>query len=277
MLAQPTVTKHISVLEKETGRLIFDRSNRPIRLTPWGEEFVLLAQQLIEMSDSLTSQASRADMTRRITVAVTHMIVRRLLLPPLMAFRADNPHTRVSITGHPAYGVLRAVLAGDADIGIGIIPVDSSLYGLEYEHLIDMSWVLLTPKGHPFVGSPPDSLEEIAAHPLILPPPGRYGRNKIQAELHRLNLDYEIALEVAFADVIKDCVAGGLGLGILGDANILPEDAAQMTIIDIGHILPKDVLGIVRRSDYQLPSAARGFVDVVRSYAVLVEKEGIPS
>ena len=52
-LGQPTVTTHIRKLEEEMGTALFDRSKRPIRLTPSGAALIELAAPLIEGIDDL--------------------------------------------------------------------------------------------------------------------------------------------------------------------------------------------------------------------------------
>ena len=68
-LGQPTVTTHIRKLEEEMGTVLFDRSKRPIRLTPSGAALVDLAASLIEGIDDLVESTTQAERQSLITVA----------------------------------------------------------------------------------------------------------------------------------------------------------------------------------------------------------------
>ena len=52
-LTTPTLTKHISALEREMGVILFDRSPQGVRLTADGEKRVELAKQLVACYDAL--------------------------------------------------------------------------------------------------------------------------------------------------------------------------------------------------------------------------------
>ena len=71
-LGQPTVTTHIRKLEEEMGSALFDRSKRPIRLTPSGAALVELAAPLVEGIDDLVQSTTLAEQESLITVATTN-------------------------------------------------------------------------------------------------------------------------------------------------------------------------------------------------------------
>ena len=57
-IGQPTVTTHIKKLEKELGKVLFDRVRRPIQLTRAGAALAHLATPLVEGIDALATTAS---------------------------------------------------------------------------------------------------------------------------------------------------------------------------------------------------------------------------
>ena len=50
-VVQTTVSSRISVLEKELGTALFERTNKQVRLTKQGELFLPYAQRIIDLSD----------------------------------------------------------------------------------------------------------------------------------------------------------------------------------------------------------------------------------
>lgn len=57
-IAQSTVTNRISELEKELNLSLFSRNNRSVELTPEGEQFLVYAEKVIDLTDSSIPEIS---------------------------------------------------------------------------------------------------------------------------------------------------------------------------------------------------------------------------
>lgn len=54
-ISQPAVTKHIAILEKEIGSALFLRIGVKVIMTQKGEEFLLIAKEIIALYQSFDS------------------------------------------------------------------------------------------------------------------------------------------------------------------------------------------------------------------------------
>ena len=66
MIAQPSLSKSVSELEKEMGITIFYRNNRGIYLSEDGSKFLSYARQVVEQSELLEQQFKQKETTRRV-------------------------------------------------------------------------------------------------------------------------------------------------------------------------------------------------------------------
>lgn len=66
MIAQPSLSKSVSELEKEMGITIFYRNNRGIYLSEDGTKFLAYARQVVEQADLLEQQFKQKEAARRV-------------------------------------------------------------------------------------------------------------------------------------------------------------------------------------------------------------------
>lgn len=66
LIAQPSISKSVSELEKEMGILIFCRNNRGTYLSEEGSKFLSYARQVVEQAELLEHQYKEKEMIRRI-------------------------------------------------------------------------------------------------------------------------------------------------------------------------------------------------------------------
>lgn len=72
-ISQPSLTKGIKELEKEIGIHIFERTNKGIKLSKEGEEFLAYARQVLEQADILEERYShRSNVKQEFCVSTQH-------------------------------------------------------------------------------------------------------------------------------------------------------------------------------------------------------------
>ncbi len=121
---QPAVSAQVRKLEDELGGPLFDRSLPPPALTERGRELYPRALRLLEEADALEAELRSGDgePRGRVTLAAGLAVIEGFLPPVLGPFRARHPRVRVTLLNRPSEGILRAVLDGRADLGLGWLP-----------------------------------------------------------------------------------------------------------------------------------------------------------
>ncbi|MDP7102246.1 MAG: LysR family transcriptional regulator [SAR202 cluster bacterium] len=261
-MGQPTVTTHIKKLEAELGATLFDRFKRPIQLTSVGKTLAEVATPLVEGIDALAQTASEAEERGPVVVASTPDIIPHTLLRVVRVFLARHPHIHLRINSATRREVVRRVVIGDADMGI--VAHDDMDDQLDFEGLFVYDRALITPKDHPLLEEPLESLTQVAKWPLILMGPGTHTREMLEAELRRHGVDYEIIVELDSLDMIKRYVALGMGVSIGPKLAIDPQDEHELGVVSLSHLLPFEQGGIITPRGKRLSPAAEKFAAVMR-------------
>ena len=73
-ISQPALTRRIQQLEKWCGRLLFDRSKAPLRLTTAGEEFRPIAERLVDELQAFRKRGDRTPTGRSLRCMSLHSL-----------------------------------------------------------------------------------------------------------------------------------------------------------------------------------------------------------
>ena len=102
--------------------------------------------------------------------------------------------------------------------------------------------VLVVPAGHSLAGVERPTLEQLAAHTLVLYHPTVTGRTRIDQAFARARLEPVVALEAIDSDVIKTYVRLGLGVGIVTELAMRGETAEpDLVSRPLGHLFGTNV------------------------------------
>lgn len=226
-MTQPNVTQQIAALEKEFKLLLFDRSQRQLRLTPAGEALLVECDRLF---------AETGDIERRIHNASGGIQHRRIggtmtaggyLLPPLAAdFMAQTPRYNIGIRIGNTREISDLLKTRSLDLALVEGPFDR-IYFLSRRFCEDTLLAVAAP------GVLPEqfSLAEYIQHGgrFILREAGSGTRWYFDLFLKKNNLPdlpESALIEVNSFDAIKNLVRRGNGITIISELAVRDEVAA---------------------------------------------------
>lgn len=147
---QPIVSKRITEAEIELKVKLFDRSTAGARLTPAGEDFVVVARRIIADFDRMTrrARASGAGTVGRVIVGFYQSLSAGAFHVAVSDFRKQYPDIDLELVEWPLLDMTAGVLSGALDACVilgdaGKCEVFDTV-ALWAEHL-----VVALPKGHP--------------------------------------------------------------------------------------------------------------------------------
>lgn len=99
-LTQPALSRSIRALEDELGQPVFDRGGRRSALTPFGEEVLQRARQLVSDADDLGAigERLRAGLAGRLRIGLGSGPGALLMTPLMMRMAATHPRLRLEIS-----------------------------------------------------------------------------------------------------------------------------------------------------------------------------------
>lgn len=231
-MTQPAVSQAVAELETRSGVRLFDRSVRPLGLTPAGW---LLRQRASALVADALQIAPMLRETRKGKLPLIRLglvdSLSRTLTPPLAEFFMNTVEQTAILLGLTAFHA-SALMARQLDMILGVDElVDTD--GLERWPLLDEPYVVLLPKTLAKRFAAPQLAELAEAAPLI-----RFSaRSKTGAEidqhLRRLRLEIPRRLEFDTPYAVTAAVAAGLGWAI----------TTALCVIEAG--LPMDPLEIL--------------------------------
>jgi DNA-binding transcriptional LysR family regulator len=262
LLRQPAVTLHIQELERETGVTLLDRSKRPVQLTAAGTHLAELAKPLLKQVDSLPTETAEFAQQGKLTVAATPEMSRNMLVDGIVSYREAYPDTRLFVRGGPLPEVLRMVRDREADLAF--VPINERFGDFNVETLFTNERVLLASHGHPIFDKPIETLEQIAAWPLIVGRGTRDNPSYIEGKFNQSGLDYNVIMRLDSFDAIKRYVAKGMGISIMPRVVLEPDDEENFSIVGLAHLLDIQRVGIITVRDTSLSGPAQRFVEILK-------------
>lgn len=224
-LTQPTVSSHISSLEKELGATLIDRRGKESRLTKQGRAFYNYAITLINTRDrALVAMGVFGSEIRGWLDIKTSSIPGQYLVPKLVAdFHKEYPEVRFRVTQSDSADVWCDISDNLGEIGFTGEFNDN---GLKYEFLFQEPAVLITPATDKFkklrAASEEIKLEDIADEMFIWREEGSATRRTFEKKLAEKGIPARsnaIAV-VNSLEVVKQFVKNGLGVSVLTGAAV---------------------------------------------------------
>jgi LysR family hydrogen peroxide-inducible transcriptional activator len=213
-VSQPALSQQILALEELCGTPLFDRLRSGIRLTPFGREFIGLAQDVIKRAEALDSfvlgHAGQPDRPIRFGLIPT---VAPYLLPEIFpALTKGLPGLDFTVSENRTEALISGLFDGSLDVAlIGTAAPDSGP-SLVSRALFDDPFVLATSRGEGTTA--PVSLANLAPERILLLDEGHCFRDQTIAAC-RLGSDPARTFAATSLSTIVEFVANGQGVTLL--------------------------------------------------------------
>lgn len=124
-VTQPTLSMQIQKLEEELDIQIFDRSKKPIELTPIGEEIVKQARNIVNESKRMQDVIDREKgyIGGTFYLGIIPTVMPTLLPMFLKSFSVKFPHVRLKIEELNTDEIISRLLEGHLDAAIAATPL----------------------------------------------------------------------------------------------------------------------------------------------------------
>jgi molybdate transport repressor ModE-like protein len=257
---QSNVSAHISRLEKELGVQLVDRASG--RLTEDGQVVVERGRRIInELEDIEADINSTAVIEGDTRLGVLGTTGRWLLPSFLTALRTAHPRVRATVFEGSTSTLIPPLVTGDLDAALVNFPVDEP--GLDVEPLFAEELLLICTADHPWASLESITMQQLAEHPLLLPPRNAQLRRIIDRAAGSQRVSLQPQVEIDGVRLITSLALDGFGPAIV-PATALPKHFAG----DIRRIaipqLPRRMVGWASRRRPLPNKATRAALEVAR-------------
>jgi DNA-binding transcriptional LysR family regulator len=228
-LTQAAVSQRVQALERELGVPLFRRAAGKVELTDAGRRLHGYARRILDLHREAREEVTgrEAPVGGELAIAASS-IPGDYLLPSLLAtFGARHPQVRVRAAVGDSTAVIGLVESGA--VSLGLVGRKSGRADLEFRHLANDRIVVVAPPGHVLAKKKRVTLDQLAAHPLVLREAGSGLRHSFEAALARAErslADFRVALELGSNEAIQGAVSSGAGVAVLSALAVRKEVAA---------------------------------------------------
>ena len=275
-LTQPTVSAHISGLEKELNTRLLIRNTKDVELSEEGERLYEYAKQITLLTEQIVQEfGSEPDVEEQSTVTIAASTVpAQYLLPEILAkFRQKYPKEQFQILESDSTGVVEQVAARTVDIGL--TGTELSKKHCEFLPFYEDDLIVITPNTEQFrrrkQGKEDTVLEWLRSEPLIMREEGSGTRKETMKILQQLGLRIEglnVIASVENPEIIKRSVSSGMGISVL--SALSARDAVSNGSVlgfSLGEMQGKRQIYVVYNKNFRLsPGAERVLKTIKKMY-----------
>ena len=269
-LSQPTISAHISALEKELGVRLFDRLGRSILPTQAAEILYKYAQNAF---DSLAGAKAEIGLLQKrvageLTVGGSTIPAHYMLPGILFKFLAKYP----DVTTYLAIGDTGKIIdqVAEGRLAVGLVGAREDSRDLKFVPVLEDELVVIAPPG---IMSGPNvriAAKNLLDFPWVIREPGSGTWEAFEKAFVRIGLDIRnlrAAVCVESTMAVLACVRAGLGLSVTSRL-------VARSLLESGQAVEVHAEGLaMRRSFYLTYHKRRYFFPVVRYFIDFVRQE----
>jgi DNA-binding transcriptional LysR family regulator len=267
-LTQPTLTRALQEVERTLGVALFERTNRGLAPTPYGEIFArhakIVLAQLRHAAEEL--QNLRIGYSGKVTVG-TLLAASASILPDAIALlKKERPEVAISVVVGTYDLLMPSLLAGDLDMVLGRLPEEGRSRALLYEEFYAEPVCLVTRPAHPLLRKRRLGLRDLANEPWLLPLP----ETALRRQIERAFLEASVPVP---KNVIES-VSILTNRALLRKSDCIAVMPYHVALDDVEHgllaILPVKLqsietpVGAILRAPGELPPAAAALLECLR-------------
>ena len=270
-LTQPTISAHISSLEKELNVRLFVRNTKEVSLSDNGKDLYKYAKQMVDLQGKIEEHfGMKKDSGKHcITIAASTIPAQYLLPKVLMCFNEKYPEEQFKIKETDSAQVLTQIVDCMADVGFTGTVLEKK--HCKYIPFYKDELVIIAPnteKYRRFQEECPNDISWLKREHVIMREEGSGTRKEAEKQLRSAGVnmaDLEIIASIENQETIKKSVRQGIGVSILSRLAATDEaKAGQMLIFPIPGADEGRDINVVYNRNYQLSRSAERFIKIVK-------------
>lgn len=218
-LTQPTISAHISSLEKELNARLFVRNTKEVKLSVEGKKLYECAKKMVDLEREIEDIFFCEEKRKNYITISASTIPAQYLLPKILAKFSDKyPKEQFEIKETDSAHVVEQVIDRKTDIGFTGTMLDKKQ--CRYLPFYEDELIIITPnKEHFRTLQKNDNYEEwIQKEPIIMREEGSGTRKEAEKQLKKKGIRVEelnIVASIENQETIKCLVENGMGISII--------------------------------------------------------------
>jgi len=270
-LTQPTVSAHISSLEKELNVRLFIRNTKEVNLSDDGKELYKYAKQMIDLQKKIEERFSAKKEAGKhcISIAASSIPAQYLLPKVLMRFNEKFPDEQLKILEADSGEVVTKVVDHMVDIGFTGTVLEKK--HCKYLPFYKDELVIVTPATEKYLALQEklsNDISWIKKEAFIMREEGSGTRKEAEKQLQNAGIAVEslnVIASIGNQEAIKKSVRQGMGISVM--SRLAAEDeieSGRLLIFPIPGASEGRDINLVYNKNYELSRSAERFIRVVK-------------
>lgn len=261
-VSQSSASQAVQFLEERLGAALFDRSQRPLALTPAGEVYFGGCRDLLESLRDVEDQvrSMRNTISGRLRIAAIYSAGLPQVEADVKKFEDLHPHVDVRVDYLHPDEVYARVLADEAELGIVSFPRDGGeISSIAWQ---EQSLVLVVPPNHKLAQVDSIPVARLDGCSYVAFTPDLTVRKKIDRWLRGAKTAVHVNHEFDNIENIKRAVEAGTGVAILPRPAVEREvEQGSLVTVQFADVKWSRPLGFIHKRHKSLINAAERFVE----------------
>jgi LysR family hydrogen peroxide-inducible transcriptional activator len=265
-ISQPALSAQIATLEAALGQQLFERRARQVRLTPFGEQFDIRAQEILRSAETLSDFARSEGGTNltRLRLGVIPTIAPYLLPSLIGRITVNHPEIDLLVRETMTHRLIEELGEGKLDCAIVALPVSEP--SLTEVALFEESLVLVRHARD--AGLPVPDMDTLGQMKLLLLEEGHCFRDQALSFCAMRNTLPREGLDGSSLTTLVQMVGAGIGVTLIPELAVPVETrSAEVSIAQLDAPCPKRTVGMIWRKSSALSAQLEGISALVREAA----------
>jgi DNA-binding transcriptional LysR family regulator len=268
-VAQPGISQQIRRLEAELGEQLFDRSTKPVRLTPAGQAFLPHAREALHATEAGRAALMRLQgvVSGRLRLGTIPGIPHIDLAGLLATFHHKHPPVEVTLREEHPVPLIQHLRSDELDAAIVGLSHPDPPDGLSVQVISVEPLVLVTAPNHRLADRASVAVSLLRDDAFVTLPQGSSLRRHLEDACDAAGFAARIALETSDVYLLSDLVARGLGITIV-PRSVADVGAARqpLRLIDIRPPITQRYTALAWKTSRPHLPAAQAFLTITRAW-----------
>ena len=263
--SQPTLSEHVSELERELGRKLFARHGREVTLTEAGRVFEEYAARIAATVEGAREAMGELDGLSRGSLLIGASTTPGLYVVPgiVATFRARYPGIDLKLQIANSQVIEDRVK--DRELDLGIVGGHAVAAGEEClaAGLLDELVLVVAPE-HAWARRREIAPEQLAEQPLLLREQGSATRAVTERALKQARVPFKVVMELDHTEAIKQSVMAGFGVAFVSIYAVRGEVATgRLCVARLRGLRVQRHFHVIHHESRRVTASARAFMDLL--------------
>ena len=268
-LTQPTISSHISLLEKELSTQLLIRTTKDVIPTDAGKKLYTYAKQMLQIQNTILEEFHvKSDDEKNVITLGASSIPEQYILPEILPKYLKKNKNEFKIGRGDSFEIINQVVNKEIEIGLVGTQIETS--NCIFEPFYKDKLVVITPVNQKYLQMKEEGfhIKDLLKEPIIMREEGSGTRKEIKKVLNHMKINdgsLNIIATLNSTEAIKRSVANNMGISII--SNLAVQDYIKDKRVLAFDLAEENIyrnLYIVRNKEMYMSKSSLKFIKFMR-------------